>query len=244
MPQNVSSENSRAVSENKPVSANLTLSATELTRVKRGPKRAQDDRDAMLDFIDQSLLCYVGFQINGQVRVIPTCHWREGDYLYWHGHSKAANITDSGKGEQKVCITLASLDGLVMARSAFHHSVNYRSAMIYGVPEAITDPDEKLRQFRLFVEKLSPGRWEQLRPVTEQESNATGIMRVKLDEISMKVRAEGVNDDEEDLNWPVWAGVLPIQQQWAMAEQDTAQISNPNLPEQLSPPALPDCDIK
>lgn len=263
MPQNVSSENSQTVpesqsvsearpgSENKPasgcphtsVSADLTLSATELTRVKRGPKRAQDDRDAMLAFIDQSLLCYVGFQINGQVRVIPTCHWREGDYLYWHGHSKAANIAGSGKGEQKVCITLASLDGLVMARSAFHHSVNYRSAMIYGVPEAVTDPDEKLRHFKLFVEKLSPGRWDLLRPVTEQEAKATGIMRVKLDEVSMKVRAEGVVDDEDDLDWPVWAGVLPIQQRWAHAEQDGLQTANPNVPEQLNPPVLPDCDI-
>lgn len=263
MPQNASSKNSPVVSEsqsasearpgseNMPVSgcphtsvsADLTLSATELTRVKRGPKRAQDDRDAMLTFIDQSLLCYVGFQINGQVRVIPTCHWREGDYLYWHGHSKAANIAGSGEDQQKVCITLSSLDGLVMARSAFHHSVNYRSVMVYGVPEEVTDPDEKLRHFELFVEKLSPGRWDLLRPVTEQEAKATGIMRVKLDEVSMKVRAEGVVDDEDDLDWPVWAGVLPIQQRWAPAEQDELQTANPSLPDPLSIPVLPDCDI-
>lgn len=217
-----------------------TLSSTELTRVKRGPKRAVDDREAMLAFVDQSLLCYVGFQINGQVRVIPTCHWREGDYLYWHGHSKAANIVGSGTQKQKVCITLASLDGLVMARSAFHHSVNYRSAMIYGVPEAVTDPDEKRYHFKRFVEKLSPGRWELLRPITEQEVKATGIMRVKLDEASMKVRAEGVLDDDEDLNWPVWAGVLPIHPQWGTPEQDPAQVDHPLLSSQLSAPALPD----
>ncbi len=224
-------------------SACPSLSQTALTQVKRGPKRALNDREAMLAFIDQSLLCYVGFQINGQVRVIPTCHWREGDYLYWHGHSKAANIAGSGQDEQKVCITIANLDGLVMARSAFHHSVNYRSAMIYGVPEAVTDPDEKQRHFELFVEKLSPGRWDQLRPVTDQEVKATGVMRVKLDEASMKVRAEAVIDDEEDLDWPVWAGVLPIQQRWGEPEQDELQSGNANLPEQLSTPVLPDCDI-
>lgn len=224
-------------------SACPSLSQTALTQVKRGPKRALNDREAMLAFIDQSLLCYVGFQINGQVRVIPTCHWREGDYLYWHGHSKAANIAGSGQDEQKVCITIANLDGLVMARSAFHHSVNYRSAMIYGVPEAVTDPDEKQRHFELFVEKLSPGRWDQLRPVTDQEVKATGVMRVKLDEASMKVRAEGVIDDEEDLDWPVWAGVLPIQQRWGEPEQDELQPGNANLPDQLSTPVLPDCDF-
>ena len=219
------------------------LSPTDLTRVRRGPNNAQDDREAMLTFVDQSLLCYVGFQVGGQVRVIPTCHWREGDYLYWHGHSKAANIVGSDQGEQKVCITLASLDGLVMARSAFHHSVNYRSVMVYGVPESVTDPDEKLRHFELFVEKISPGRWAQLRPVTEQEAKATGIMRVKLDEASMKVRVGGVADEESDLDWPVWAGVLPIEQRWAQAEQDAGQLANPKLSEPLKTPELPDCDI-
>lgn len=220
-----------------------TLSTTPLTRVKRGPKRALTDREAMLAFIDQSLLCHVGFQIQGQVRVIPTCHWRDGDYLYWHGHSKAANIAGAEKDAQKVCITISSLDALIMARSAFHHSVNYRSAMIYGVPEAVTDPAEKLRHFELFVEKLSPGRWQQLRPVLEIESQATGIMRVRLDEASMKMRAEGVIDDEADLDWPVWAGVLPIQSRWGTPEQDRLQLDNLAIHQTLAEPTLPDCDI-
>ena len=215
------------------------LSSTPLTQLKRGAKRALAERDAMLEFIDQSLLCFVGFQINGQVRVIPTCHWRDGDYLYWHGHSKAANIHGAGQAEQKVCITLASLDALVMARSAFHHSVNYRSVMVYGVPEAVTDPAQKLYHFERFVEKLSPGRWQQLRPVTELEARATGIMRVRLDEASMKARAAGVVDEEDDLGWPVWAGVLPVQQHWGAAEQDPLQEGL-----DYTAPAYPQSDIR
>ncbi|GAA0793598.1 pyridoxamine 5'-phosphate oxidase family protein [Marinobacterium sediminicola] len=215
------------------------LSATPLTQLKRGAKRALTEREAMLDFIDRSLLCFVGFQIAGQVRVIPTCHWRDGDYLYWHGHSKAANVHGAGQAEQKVCITLATLDGLVMARSAFHHSVNYRSVMVYGVPEAVTDPVQKLYHFERFVEKLSPGRWPQLRPVTELEARATGIMRIKLDEASMKARAAGVVDDEEDMDWPVWAGVLPVRQVWGEAEQDPAQAAAAH-----AMPVYPDCDIR
>ncbi len=215
------------------------LSPTPLTRLKRGAKRAISERQAMLDFIDQSLLCFVGFQINGQVRVIPTCHWRDGDYLYWHGHSKAANIHGAEQAGEKVCITLATLDGLVMARSAFHHSANYRSVMVYGVPEAVTDPAQKRYHFERFVEKLSPGRWDQLRPVTELETQATGILRVRLDEASMKVRAAGVVDDEADLDWPVWAGVLPVQQVWGEAEQDPAQAAAPH-----ALPASPHCDVR
>ncbi len=209
--------------EPTPSASSAALSSTPLTQVKRGAKRAQSDRQAMLDFIDQSLLCFVGFQINGQVRVIPTCHWRDGDYLYWHGHSRAANIHGAEQAQDKVCITLATLDGLVMARSAFHHSANYRSVMVYGVPEAVTDPEAKRYHFERFVEKLSPGRWDALRPVTEVETKATGILRVRLDEASMKVRAAGVVDDEADLDWPVWAGVLPVHQVWGEPEQDEAQ---------------------
>ena len=216
-----------------------TLSNTALTQIKHGAKRAISEREAMLDFIDQSLLCFVGFQINGQVRVIPTCHWRDGDYLYWHGHSKAANIQGAHKAEDKVCITLATLDGLVMARSAFHHSANYRSVMVYGVPEAVTDPAEKQYHFERFVEKLSPGRWPQLRPVTDTETQATGILRVKLDEASMKVRAAGVADDAEDMDWPVWAGVLPVHQVWGEPEQDEAQASAAH-----ERPVYPECVVQ
>ena len=223
------------------------LSPSELTQVKRGAKRAVSERQTMYEFIDQSLLCFVGFSIAGQVRVIPTCHWRDGDYLYWHGHSKAANIhgvnqTDQPAQEQeKVCITIASLDGLVMARCAFNHSVNYRSAMIYGVPEAVNDPDEKMYHFERFVEKISPGRWEQLRPTTETEARATGIMRIPLDEASMKMRDEGVNDDDADLDWPVWAGVIPAQQVWTGFRQDALQTQSE---QQLQAPSLPEGDIK
>lgn len=214
------------------------LSPTELTQVKRGSSRALTERERLYDYIDQSLLCFVGFQINGQVRVIPTCHWRDGDYLYWHGHSKAANTDGAAQSAEKVCITLASLDGLIMARSAFHHSVNYRSAMIYGVPEVVSDPEEKMYHFERFLEKVSPGRWSQLRPIKESEARATGVLRIRLDEASMKVRDDGVGYDEADLDWPVWAGVIPVQQAWGEPQQDKLQ----NEPHPL--PTLPKCDIK
>lgn len=210
-----------------------TLSATELTRIKRGAKRVVSDRQNMLDFIDQSLLCFVGFQLGGQVRVIPTCHWREGDYLYWHGHSRAANIHGCETEAQKVCVTLATLDGLVLARSAFHHSVNYRSVMVYGVPEAVTAPAEKRHHFERFINKISPGRWPQLRPVTDSEVQATGVLRIRLDEASMKVRAAGVADDEADMDWPVWAGVVPVAAGWAGLQQD------PRQDQAYEKPALP-----
>ena len=209
------------------------LSTTPLTTVKRGRGRAIDDGQALLDFIDQTLICHVGFVVNGQPRVIPTCHWRDGDYLYWHGHGKAANIVSAAHSAQKVCVTISHLDGLVMARSAFHHSANYRAAMIYGVPEAVTDPEQKKHQFERFVEKISPGRWPLLRPVTDSETQATGILRIKLDEASMKVRADGVLDDDADLDWPVWAGVLPVAPQWHPPEQDAKQAAA------YPPPAWP-----
>lgn len=215
-----------------------SLSTTELTQVKRGSSRALSERERLYDYIDQSLLCFVGFQIGGQVRVIPTCHWRDGDYLYWHGHSKAANVDGAAQSGEKVCITMATLDGLVMARSAFHHSVNYRSAMIYGVPEIVSDPDEKMYHFEKFLEKVSPGRWSQLRPTKESEARATGILRIRLDEASMKVRDDGAGYDEADLDWPVWAGVIPVEQVWGEPQQDKLQA------EFLSLPTLPECDIK
>lgn len=207
---------------------------TSNSTVKRGPKRAQYNVATAHKIIDDTLICHVGQQMNDQVFVTPTCHWREGDYLYWHGHGKARNTHGASKTAAKVCINICELDGLVLARSAFHHSVNYRSVTLFGVPESIEDYDEKVRHFELFVNKVSPGRWSQLRPVAEQEVLATGLVRIKIDEASVKLRAEGVNDDADDMDWPVWAGVVPLEKQWQAPERDAAQTMNypePELPD-------------
>ncbi len=206
------------------------LNKTDLSQVKRGPNRATYDKQTALNIIDSSLMCHVGQTREGQVFVTPTCHWRDGDYLYWHGHSKARNVKGPIDAPEKVCINISQLDGLVMARSAFHHSVNYRSVTLFGVPEWIEDHEEKRRQFEIFLEKVSPGRWTQLRPVNDTEIKATGLVRIKIEEASVKFRAEPPIDDPEDKNWPVWAGVIPLEKSWGEAEQDPIQTSQFDLP--------------
>ncbi|TYL46526.1 pyridoxamine 5'-phosphate oxidase family protein [Marinomonas sp. IMCC 4694] len=209
---------------------------TPLSKVKRGPNRASYDAVLAFNIIDSALLCHVGQTKEGQVFVTPTCHWRDGDYLYWHGHSKARNVKGPIDQPEKVCINMSLLDGLVMARSAFHHSVNYRSVTLFGVPERIDDREEKLRQFKIFLDKVSPGRWEQLRPVNEQEIKATGLVRIKIEEASVKMRAEPPIDDAEDANWPVWAGVIPLEKTWGQGQQDPIQQEDYNTP--TSPDAV------
>ncbi|MGB5996049.1 pyridoxamine 5'-phosphate oxidase family protein [Marinomonas sp.] len=203
---------------------------TPLSKVKRGPNRAQYDPETAFRIIDDTLMCHVGQSKNGQVFVTPTCHWREGEYFYWHGHAKARNIKAPIDDAEKVCINICQLDGLVMARSAMHHSVNYRSVTLFGVPELIENTDEKIRQFKIFVDKVSPGRWETLRPINDIEIKATGLLRIKIEEASIKMRAEPPVDDPEDKDWPVWAGVIPLHQQWGPAEQDPIQQASFALP--------------
>lgn len=209
-----------------------TIQTTPLTEVRRLAKRASFDRNALYQFIDQTLLCFLGFSHENQVRVIPTCQWRDGDYLYWHAHSKAGNIVNTSSA--KVCITLGEMNSLVLARSAFHHSINYQSAMIFGVPELVTDPEEKVQQFKIFVNKISANRWDDLRPITDTEIKATGMMKIKIDEVSFKRRDDGVSDDEADMDWPVWAGIIPKTKSWDTPLQDKGQ------PAHLTPPDLPD----
>lgn len=196
---------------------------TPLSKVKRGPNRASYDKAKALDIIDASLMCHIAQVKDGQAFVTPTCHWREGDYFYWHAHSKARNVKGPIDEPQKVCINISLLDGLVMARSAMHHSVNYRSVTLFGVPELIEDKDEKVRQFKIFLDKVSPGRWEQLRPINDNEIKATGLVRIKIEEASVKFRGEPPVDDPEDYNWPVWAGVIPLERKWSPPQTDPAQ---------------------
>ncbi|KZM40272.1 flavin-nucleotide-binding protein [Marinomonas sp. SBI22] len=218
--------------ELKTDSLNTSSLKTEKSKVRRGAKRASYDKETMFEILDASLMCHVAQSINGQPFVVPTCHWRDGDYFYWHGLASARNVKNAVN--QAVCINVTHLDGLVMARSAMHHSVNYRSVTLFGTPETITDPVEKERQLKIFLDKVSPSRWEALRPVNEQELKATGLVRIPINEASTKVRAEPPVDDEEDYDWPVWAGVIPLEQSWGQAETDPRQVvdfERPKLPD-------------
>lgn len=178
------------------------------TRVRRLPERAHYDADTIAAIVDAAMLCTVAFQIDGMVHAIPTIHWREGEHLYIHGAKGSRMLKALTYGE--ACVTIALADGLVLARSALHHSMNYRSVVIYGRFEAVTEPAYKLASLRAFIDGLYPGRWDTLRPINDKELNATSVLRIALDEASAKVRDWGVKDDEEDLDWPVWAGVIPL----------------------------------
>jgi nitroimidazol reductase NimA-like FMN-containing flavoprotein (pyridoxamine 5'-phosphate oxidase superfamily) len=207
------------------------LRITSRSQVKRGRQRASYDRDLVYSIIDEALVAYVGMVMDGRPFVLPTSHWRDGDRIYWHG--AASGRMTVGLEKQPVCLTLALLDGLVFARSAFHHSVNYRSVMLFGRPELLTDPADKERQLEIFINRIAPGRWETLRPMQAKELKATGIMSMPIDEGSAKVRAAPPADDEEDYDWPVWAGVLPLHRHWSGAQPC------PRLKGEMEPPAPP-----
>lgn len=185
-----------------------TTAPSPRTRVRRLPERAHYDADSIAAIVDAAMLCTVAFQIDGMVHAIPTIHWREGGHLYIHGAKGSRMLKALTEGE--ACVTIALADGLVLARSALHHSMNYRSVVLYGRFEAVTEPAHKLASLRAFIDGLYPGRWDTLRPINDKELNATTVLRIALDEASAKVRDWGVKDDEEDLEWPVWAGVIPL----------------------------------
>ena len=182
---------------------------SERTRVRRLPARAHYDSETINGIVDAATVCSVAFQWEGSVHALPTIHWREGEHLYIHGAKGSRMLKALTTGQ--ACVTIALADGLVMARSAMHHSMNYRAVVVYGCFEQLDEPDAKLNSLRALIEGIAPGRWEQLRPITGKELNATTVLRIPLTEASAKIRAGGVKDDEEDLGWPVWSGVIPLQ---------------------------------
>lgn len=209
-----------------------SLKITPHSKIKRAPKRAVYDRQQIYQIIDQALVAYLGFNMNGQPFVLPTSTWRDENKIYWHG--AASGRMTRGLLEQNICISLALLDGLVLARSAFHHSVNYRSVNLFGQPNLVTDPAEKEQQLKNFIEHLFPNRWQELRPMKDNELKATAVMSLTIDEGSAKVRQGGPLDDKEDYQWPTWAGVIPVHTQWGDAQPctqlkaDNHDIPSPN----------------
>ncbi|MCG8354594.1 MAG: pyridoxamine 5'-phosphate oxidase family protein [Kiloniellales bacterium] len=192
---------------------------TPRTRVKRLHQRAVYEREGVYAVLDAGLMCHVGYVIDGQPYVTPTAYWREGDRVYWHG-SSASRALRQLKSGVPACFTVALLDGLVLARSGFHSSINYRSVMALGTAELVDDEAHKLRALEAFSERLTPGRWDELRPVNGQEIKATTVLTMKLDEVSAKIRNGPPADDEEDYDLDVWAGVLPIHYSLGKPEPD------------------------
>ena len=183
---------------------------TERTQVRRLPKRAVYDREAIYRILDEGLVCHVGFVVDGQPVLIPTGYGRDGDTLYVHGAAASRMLRDLAKGVE-VSIAVTLLDGLVLARSAFHHSMNYRSVVIFGTAAVVEDQTTKREALRAFTEHIAPGRWREVRPPTESELKATTVLAIPLKEMSAKVRTGPPLDDEEDYSLPVWAGVLPLE---------------------------------
>jgi nitroimidazol reductase NimA-like FMN-containing flavoprotein (pyridoxamine 5'-phosphate oxidase superfamily) len=190
------------------MSTSAPLSSTERTRIRRLPERAASDRSALYEILDAGRICHLGVVVDGSPRVIPTGYGRDGDTLYLHGSTGATSLRTT----EDVCVTVTHLDALVLARSLFHHSINYRSALIFGRPRPVTDLEEKLTGLRALVEQLTPGRWNVARRPTRKELAATSVLALSLEEASVKTRQGQPSDDEEDYALDVWAGLVPAVQ--------------------------------
>jgi hypothetical protein len=191
--------------------ADATLPVTARTRLHRYPVRGTFERDAIYGILDEAFLCHVAFVVDGQPYGIPTAFARVGDRLYVHGSAASRMLRTLATGVQ-VCVTVTIVDGLVLARSAFHHSMNYRSVLVLGRATLVDAPAEKIDALRAITNHIVPGRWDELRPVTDQELAATSVLALPIEEASAKVRTGPPKDDAEDLTWPVWAGVVPLTQ--------------------------------
>ena len=193
-----------------------TVPVTDRTRVRRLPKRGAYELETIHAILDEALICHVGFVAPsgapdgaGAPVVIPTIHWRDGDTLYFHG-SAASRMLRSLRNGIEACVTVTLLDGLVLARSAFHHSMNYRSVVVFGNAREVSDPEEKLRALDALVEHMMKGRGKEVRPPNEIELKQTLVLALPLEEASAKIRTGGPVDDAEDYALPIWAGVLPL----------------------------------
>jgi nitroimidazol reductase NimA-like FMN-containing flavoprotein (pyridoxamine 5'-phosphate oxidase superfamily) len=212
------------------------MSETEMptarTRVVREAERAVYERETVYKILDEGFLCHVGFMLDGQPFVIPTSYGRKDADLYVHG-SAASRMLRQMKDAVPVCVTVTLLDGLVLARSVFNHSMNYRSVVILGKATLVDEPNEKLSALRALSEHILPGRWDDARQPNERELKATSVLRVPIEEFSAKVRVGPPIDDAEDYSFPTWAGVVPLEMKTGVP------ISDPKLdPTRVAPPYI------
>lgn len=204
---------------------------TDRTALRRLPERASYDESTIYSILDAMPMCHVAYLYDGKPAIVPTLQWREGNRVYWHG-STGANSNLHGAKNQ-VCMNVCIFDGLVLARSAFFHSANYRSVTIFGEPQPITDHAEKQEKLKTFLEGLYPGRWDKLRPVTDKEIRATSVLSLEISEASAKARSGPPGDEEEDYGVDVWAGVLPITQGTGAAIPDPRILDGVEVPAYL-----------
>jgi len=210
------------------MSADQPLSTTERTTLHRLRERGRTDRADLYAVLDAGLVCHLGVIVDGSPLVLPTGYGRRGDTLYLHGSS--ANRSLLAADGQQVCVTVTHLDGLVCARAVFHHSMNYRSAVIFGTARLMTDDAERLAALRVITEQLVPGRWDHVRPPTRKELAATAVLELPLDEASVKIRTGPPKDDEEDYACDIWAGVLPAALTFGAAVPDPALRPGVEIP--------------
>jgi len=196
------------------------LSATERTRLRRHSERGKTEQADLLAVLDAGMICHLGVVLDGAPLVLPTAYGRIGDTLYLHGSS--ANRSLHAADGHEVCVTVTHVDGLVCARSVFSHSVNYRCAVVFGTARIVTDQAERLAGLRAVTEQLIPGRWDAVRSPTRKELAATSVLAVSLGEASVKIRTGPPGDEPEDLDLPVWAGVVPITTSFGDPEPDPA----------------------
>jgi nitroimidazol reductase NimA-like FMN-containing flavoprotein (pyridoxamine 5'-phosphate oxidase superfamily) len=194
------------------------LSSTPRTELGRHRERGRTERDDLYAVLDAGLICHLGVIVDGAPRVLPTGYGRLGDLLYLHGSSANSSIT-AGNG-QEVCVTVTHLDGLVCARSVFNHSMNYRSAVVFGVARLVADPEEKLLALRTITEHLVPGQWSYVRQPSKKELAATSALALPLTEASVKIRSGGPSDEPEDYELDLWAGVVPVTTGFGEPEPD------------------------
>jgi nitroimidazol reductase NimA-like FMN-containing flavoprotein (pyridoxamine 5'-phosphate oxidase superfamily) len=192
---------------------------SERARVRRAPARADYDRATIDAILDEGLVAHLGFVVDGQPYVIPTLHARTGDEVYLHGSAASRMVTMLGAGIP-ACLTVTLIDGLVLARSAFHHSMNYRSVVVLGRARTVEGPEERAAALEAFTERLVPGRWAEVRPPSRQELKGTRVLALSLQESSAKVRTGGPVDDDEDYVSDTWAGTVPLRLQPGAIEPD------------------------
>lgn len=209
---------------------------TERTTLRRLPKRGEFERAAVYQILDEGFVCHVGFNVEGQPFVIPTGYARVKDQLYLHG-SQASRMLRALSGGLDVCVTVTLIDGLVLARSAFHHSLNYRSVVAFGTATRVEDETEKMEALRAFSEHIVRGRWDEVRLPTANELKGTLVLSLPLVEVSAKVRTGPPLDDDEDYELPIWAGVVPLRL------TASAPVADARVQAGIEPPAYA-CDYR
>ncbi|GAA3153869.1 pyridoxamine 5'-phosphate oxidase family protein [Streptomyces rameus] len=213
-----------------PGSPQRLLPVTERTRHRRLREQGSLDRDQLDAILGAGFVCHLGVTVDGNLLVVPTVYGSDGSSLYFHGSVASRSLAASP--DAQVCVTVTHVDGLVLARSVFEHGVNYRSAMIFGTPRPVTDPEEKLAGLRCLTEQATPGQWDYARRPSRKELAATALLALPLDEASVKIRTGAPDDgDGEDARLGLWAGVMPLRSAWGDLEPD------PLLPEGIGAPA-------